>query len=93
MILSSSSSSLMAEAAMMGGVEAGRGASEGVRRSFTRVLGISASSSIYKIKHDEEFKSSAGKKTVIFTRTALRRSRWEAQSVLLKLSPRRKKNN
>jgi len=48
MIFSSSSSSWTAEAAITGGVEAGRGLSEGVRLSFTTVLGTSQSSSIWK---------------------------------------------
>lgn len=52
MIFSSSSSSWMADAAITGGVEAGRGASDGVRRSFTRVFGSSASSSILKRRGD-----------------------------------------
>lgn len=38
----------MADAAITGGVEAGRGASDGVRRSFTRVFGSSPSSSIFE---------------------------------------------
>lgn len=48
MIFSSSSSSWTADAAITGGVEAGRGLSDGVRRSFTSVFGSSPSSSILK---------------------------------------------
>lgn len=42
----------MADAAITGGVEAGRGVSDGVRLSFTRVLGKSPSSSIFKENRD-----------------------------------------
>lgn len=42
----------MADAAITGGVEAGRGVSEGVRLNFTRVLGKSPSSSILKAKKE-----------------------------------------
>lgn len=48
MIFSSSSSSWALGAAMVGGVEAGRGESEEIFLSFTKVLGRSPSSSNWK---------------------------------------------